>query len=366
MSLLIDFGATHIKYAVLRNDGSMSAPIEMASPQGERMSIKDIKKIFDTIINLTKPTAVYVSSQMHGFYIDGLDDYISWKCEDGPVSKLAVETGLRPKKGLPIFNITNPGRFMMLPDALLSKSNFCVHDTLFCGTGFYDVINKKTITHPSLEFKRVVSGAPEVAGWYGPGDIPVYTGFGDFQTAVAAVPLGSNDVIINLGTGSQVARLSKVFDPKMENRAYFDGRLLNCVTHIPSGRALEIFLNILGATFEDVQKLCVTDVETSTVVYDLGVFEAAHGFKGSGSIANLFTTTTRTNCIASLIRCYVEQYLKVLELFIPLENIWLTGGIPRKIPLIKMFLEKRLGKVIHTCENDTITGLANVVKGLVV
>ena len=46
-------------------------------------------------------------------------------------------------------------------------------------------------------------------------------------------------VSLNLGTGSQLAILDRALDDDaVERRPYFDGAMLQAITHIPAGRAL--------------------------------------------------------------------------------------------------------------------------------
>lgn len=357
MLLLIDFGATHIKYGT-----PFKFIGEMKAPEGATFPLTELRKSFESIMDGIgfKPDGIFLSTQMHGFYVENDENYTTWKCEEGDVFSIPRETGLFVKKGLPVFNVGHrKGKFRTLADALMTESENVIHDTVMCGTGFYDVLNKNT-KHDHLEFQRVVSGPPVVAGKWR--DIPVYTALGDFQTAIASVSPGPNDIIINLGTGSQIAKLSSQFNDQCENRCYFDDRFINCVTHIPSGRALDVFMKLFNIHFDEFDSICVDDIEMSNVIFDLCVFESAYGYTNGGSAKNIHEHTTRRNIISSLLRCYLNQYITISEKFKPFNKVWLVGGIPRRLPVIKKYLEKHIGVPFETCEHDTIHGLSRIIK----
>lgn len=358
MNLLLDFGATHIKYGT-----PFSFLGEIKSPEGKSFSLSNLKEKFEYILDIIdfKPKAIFISTQMHGFYLENDENYTTWKCEEGDVFTIPRETGLFTKKGLPVFNVRNrKGKFLTLSDALMTESENIIHDTVMCGTGFYDIINKNVIHNENLEFQTVVSGPPVIAGKWK--DIPMYTALGDFQTAIASVSPGPDDIIINLGTGSQVAKLSSHFNNESENRCYFDGRFVNCVTHIPSGRALDLFVNIFNIDFEEFTQLSLEDIETSNVMFDLSVFESAYGYIDGGSVKNINENTNRKNIIASLLRCYLNQYVSISKKFKPFRKVWLVGGIPRRIVIIKKYFEKFIGVPVEMCEHDTIHGLSRIIK----
>lgn len=358
MFLLIDIGATHIKYGV-----PFKFLGEITAPEGSSFSLSSIREKFESILDIIdfEPKSIFLSTQMHGFYLENDENYTSWKCEDGNIFEIPRETGLFPKKGLPIINISKRnGKFLTLGDALLTNDMNVIHDTIMCGTGFYDIIHNKIIDNYGLEFKKVVRGAPVIAGTWK--NIPIYTALGDFQTAIASVSPSPDDIVINLGTGSQIAKLSYHFNNECENRCYFDGRFVNCITHIPSGRAIDVFMKIFNIRFDDFSSISIEDIESSNVIFDLGIFESAYGYRNGGFVSNINEYTTRNNLISSLLRCYLNQYISISKKFRPFNKIFLTGGIQRKLGIIKPYFEKFIGVTVISCEHDTIIGLSKILK----
>ena len=67
----------------------------------------------------------------------------------------------------------------------------------------------------------------------------LYGGYGDLQTAFIGSKL-KKQLLINMGTGSQIILKNKIKYNIFEKRNYFNDTL-NCVTHIPSDRSLNLF-----------------------------------------------------------------------------------------------------------------------------
>lgn len=76
--------------------------------------------------------------------------------------------------------------------------------------------------------------------------IPCYTPVGDFQCALAGVQLSSNELSLNISTGSQVSRLTPTLQlGDYQTRPYFDGAFVNLYSHLPAGRSLNVLVRLL-------------------------------------------------------------------------------------------------------------------------
>ena len=82
-------------------------------------------------------------------------------------------------------------------------------------------------------------------------EVQVFGGYGDMQTALLGASIDDKAISINLGTGSQVAKIYA--DTDNLNHAFdfkpFFGKFLAALTHIPAGRSLEYLNKII---FKDV------------------------------------------------------------------------------------------------------------------
>ncbi len=81
--------------------------------------------------------------------------------------------------------------------------------------------------------------------------VPCYTPAGDFQCAVAGTLMDTEELSLNISTGSQVSRLTPELElGDYQTRPFFDGQFLNTITHIPGGRALDLLLRLLSELAE--------------------------------------------------------------------------------------------------------------------
>lgn len=173
---------------------------------------------------------------------------------------------------------------------------------------------------------------------------------GDTECVSRSMKLNEKEVLINLGTGSQI---------------FFHN---NIISFIPSGRALNVFykffLDLGKNIFDDMSNIELTDLYTSNLSFDLSVFEQALNFKDYGKIINITEKNfTYQNFIQSLLKSYLNQYVNLLKEY-DLKKIYLTGGIALKIKIIKKYLEKELSaevKYVSEEINSTHIGIANLI-----
>lgn len=392
--LFIDYGATHIKSCTYDNQEDKFSKLQKSKcpenlykqPRHE-ISIDKIAKITQGIINNASFDAVYICSQMHGFCLlsaDGqLSDYISWKDETGEVfshPEFNKKTGLTAHKGLPVFNIGSTAkrlgfkdyRVLTLPEAvlyLIGSFYNKTHATMACGLGVYDINNKEIIP----DFENILYGSPvfnkivydiDVAGIITKDkkEKPVYTPVGDMQCALYGVGLEQGQVSVNLGTGSQVSVLSNKVDDRVDNRIFFGDCFLNTKTHIPSGRAIECYVNFLESItpnkkfWKEVKEYTEEEILESDLKIGLSVFGSGAG----GLISNIGETNfTIDNLQKSVIRSYVEQYKKYIDLFSG-DEIILSGGVPQNCPVIKKLFQKVYNRNISmfvSSVDETVLGL---------
>jgi hypothetical protein len=350
MTLYLDLGATHIKVLY---DGNVEVFEYLTK---ENVDVEHFSKFVKNILKSYEFYELYVCSQMHGFHIEGTPEYISWMCEDIEPSDTLTNTGLFAYHGLPCFNskMYNGGRMCTLVDTFLDEIYHVSHETLECGTGFYDLKNRCQ-KETGFSLPMVVREGPVPCGRLGVAK--VYAPLGDLQAAVMGIDqdMVVGDIIINLGTGSQVIQIAKNFREDTENRPLFD-YILNCLTHIPSGRSLKFFKDLFD--LPEYSKLNLDEVINSCECVNLGYFKSAYDFNDYGAITCIHENTTKRSIACSVLRCYVEQYTKILtEKFSDRSRIFLTGGIAKNIPIIKHLFEHYLHESVSVEDNDTLKGL---------
>ena len=275
--LLIDFGASRIKSTCLNNyeinfetKGSISYEDKKFHPIFFYKSLKKhlayYKKNFNLVFN-----KIHVCSEMHGFFLsDGgkknITSYYTWRYSTKKKVKindqkyldslLFKKTGLKLKSGLPILNFLSEQKKTKLNYLCGVAESLCIfggkyngnmHDTYSQSTGFYDL--KNNFFFKNFFKNKICSNLKTNLGYilFENKKIYVFGGYGDLQCATLGSNIKNNSLLLNLGTGSQI--ISKI-KPKIKNtdiekRIFFNNSILYCVTHIPSGRMLNYFSNII-------------------------------------------------------------------------------------------------------------------------
>lgn len=432
--LSLDFGATRVKWTLnsmndnlLLQSGSFSNPY-LKSNENVEISINSIIKLTKSlIVNLLKKSKVekiLISSQMHGFALMDsnscyLTEYISWfdqrflKNDKITLEKFIkyhsdtfyTNTGMTVKSSLPYFNSiplikkinNNYVKLVSLPEILLhglGVKNPKVHTTLIAGSGFYNLKENccsKTLLdiHYKLAGKKVIfnehtddftSFETKISGKI----INISIGYGDHQCSVLGANNTMHSISINMGTGSQVSKIISPEDIEFSNsiqfRPYFDNKVLKCITHIPSGRALNNYLNILECNkaskniWDDIKTLNISDLLNSSLTFNLAIFADAYNYQHTSSqISGIKENNfTYRNYISSLIKSYLNQYLDIIDLVEKKSKnkstkIILSGGLAKQVSVSKKYFETlQIKKVLESkstyIEDEAILGLKKIIK----
>ncbi|HEY1603562.1 MAG TPA: FGGY family carbohydrate kinase, partial [Pirellulales bacterium] len=95
---------------------------------------------------------------------------------------------------------------------------------------------------PVVDAHRAAIGRVHVGG----AQVPCFPAVGDHQCALLGVGLEVDELSINVSTGSQVSRLAQQSRPgPYQERHYFDGCLVQTITHLPAGRSLDALVALL-------------------------------------------------------------------------------------------------------------------------
>lgn len=309
--LLIDFGASRIKSILFNSsNNSFIRPIEFSSffLSNNTLKLNEVKNFIDKIISCYDDIDKIVTcSTLGGYYVD--DVYYSWKNNNKP------ELPQNPK---------------CLVGGLF-KSKIHSHHAKSIGCSDFDDKIK-------------------VIGKYK--GIPVLSSLGDTECAINSIKLLQNELILNLGTGSQVVTFYKRY------------------SFIPSGRMFLMFKNFFESLnkdfFNDLNKITVNEIVDSSLKCNLNVFEQSYKFNNGGSIQGILETNfTYENLLASILKSYINQYVEYIDLHNPIK-VYLIGGISKKLPIIKNYLEVLYPNINFMLNNtsyiDTHLGLANYIK----
>jgi xylulokinase len=151
-----------------------------------------------------------------------------------------------------------------LSSQLVTKYPYIAHETDFASSGMLNLETKKILSDFNELFKAQIE-FPEVTDQYlylgesKTKESKFFVGVGDQQASLYGSELSSNTVVVNIGTGGQVAALQPSVGAytNAQVRPYFDGKMIKTLTHLPAGRALTAYAEGL-----DFEKLGTLDYES--------------------------------------------------------------------------------------------------------
>ena len=251
--------------------------------------------------------------------------------------------------------LKNNAEILFIPQIIcnnLGKSYRCVHPTLGQSSGLYlknKDINKILKTDIKLP-KPTQNDFPLLGEICVNGKIlPVWGGYGDLQAALYGIK--KNTWNINLGTGSQLVYSSEELDG-FEERA-FDNQNIQCISHLPAGRSLNLFADLLrnirdekDNSFWNKVKLLTFDkkiLNNNNMKADLNFFEQNRNFKGGGSLIGLNEKNFNINdmllsVIISMTKNFIDKILDSKKKNLQ-SSIYIYGDLINKIPIMKDIIQ---------------------------
>jgi hypothetical protein len=283
--LLIDFGASFIKSIIYnKNTDTYSNPHNIISPFQTQNEItkQELLLILQELIP-NGIDGILICSILGGYY-DG-DIYYSWK-----------------KKHL--------------------TKNYCLISGLFSNIDTFHIHNHHRETTHSGPYENKL----KILGYIN--NTPLYSALADTLCVIESLVIGENDVIINIGTGSQVITQKSIH------------------SFIPAGRAFltfnEFFKSLKLDMFDLLKTITIEDVKNSNLIIDLNTFPQSTKYYKDTQGGHILGITEGNfniiNLLGSILKSFVEQYKEHI-LNSNCTNITLTGGIPRKLPIIKQLFE---------------------------
>jgi len=422
--LLIDYGASRIKSVLY--DSINDLPIASFESEGSFVKYGNYNKIpgsffskslilhldyySNEVFNLKEDyeLEIYICSEMHGFSLLEQDNlkstyYYSWRFKNNSTD-LALEilsdrgfhnkTSMILRPGLPVVNILakslnneikDGSTFLTLPQLIcyeLGEHYNLGCKTLLHSSGFYtDLGNKEDsfgITGIDLPiyFPSVLDDYKNPLGFikYNNKRYNLYFGFGDLQAAFLGSSLNETEILINIGTGSQIiSNFKNKSTFGLEERPFFEDEKLKCVTHIPAGRFLNSWckfydrLNSKNNFWKELSLLKYEDFEASgiDIKFDLYLDSESEYFEAIRHLTLNNSTITSKVLLSSLIKSFCNQYLSYLNGSIDKSSkIILGGGIPSKIPIIANIIEMNIDREVNVKKDQhdlTLIGLRDFI-----
>lgn len=438
--IAVDCGASFIKSAYFRDDEEKPEDVrtyvandvgdkDLLDEQDDRLPLqlrRTVTIIRQVLLNYSdcgETLQLGISNEMHGFVVtdeDGIPitDYISWQKEyshelynedlswgdyyaDILLEQDIIHTGMPLKPGLPSTNLPYVLEqnkrlcsdiavyFYTLGDFIirwLSGQQIYTHPTNAAATGLYDLTlnnwNQDIIARLGLEeihFPVISENESITFGWKDR-TICVKPAIGDQQAALYGARLCEKyQLSINMGTGGQVGRLADTlsFSEKYQIRPYFNGMYLMTVPHIPSGRALNVYIRFIQHIAQAFADCPVTDeqiwqwifeemecekTEQELMDIDLGFFANAISKKEKGSIAEIGENALRVgNLFQSIFHqmaSNIHECEQRIENGYRIDEILFSGGVVRKNAILRERIQTYYPQAaVRIAVNETLIGI---------
>lgn len=416
-SILLDIGGTYIKSAVIEFGQSHPENILLFEtpsfiPSESEYCTIPTEALLNTIEQaieaqrLYKPqvSRIYTSGQMGGYLLESEQGFeiISWQDTRSTLpinndsraeldkwitlSNSFKETGSEIRPGLPFYAlaILKSQDSMKLPlqpfrsiisfvtSYLIDFQSTDMHVTDAAASGLFSLKennwSKKltSMTGDFLTFPDVHMTVKKI-GVSSKFNLDVFTGVGDQQASLLGAGLQPGNIVVNIGTGGQVAGLHEGVAEagKFQIRPYFFGQNIRTITHLPSGRALKAFVQYcfggsftsehfeaferIGKSFPDAPEIDLADYERSLRKITEEGLE-----KNCELISSMF--------FQSLIKVYSRS---LDQLRLPGELLF-AGGVGQKVLLISEELSRITRREFHISDTNetTLEGLGILANAL--
>lgn len=428
-TIAIDCGASFIKGALISDKGDIVAQVQkqaLAVSENEEILVPVrihklfvlVKEMIEALASGNDEVKLCISNEMHGFilaYEDGrpYTDYISWQEEFGAVKgenleKSAVElldqdefkeeiqkSGMPLRAGLPSCNLRflkdkgclkDKLYFYTLGDYLIrcfaDVSPIC-HPSNAAATGLYHLGNNKWngrliefVCGQDIEFPEV--GLQEIKINRSGIIYHVYPAVGDQQAALLGAGLmDDQEISFNLGTGAQVSRLidTPQFGDGYQIRPYFGGKYIKTIPHLPSGRALNVYIRFIEDIFNQFHMQLDKDkiwevlldsakVGKSGLICDMSFFENPITDHITGSIHNIGEfDLSLANLMNGILKQMANNFIWAADKIQPdkdrVKKVLFSGGIGKKVGMIREQIAAHYSNdvIMQVAENETLIGL---------
>lgn len=445
--IAIDIGSTYIKSSLLdphsgeilaRTRASVAQRIQQSSSLRFEVDMADMLEAVRGILSgymtsRSDVAGIVFSTQMHGFVYSEPDEpqdkYISWqdaRClETDPQSgecvldmlkrRISVEemrpTGVYLKPALGMCNlyalirerggcVQRGAKLYTLGSYLIEKltgNNVC-HMTNAAPIGLADIEHGcwyrpliEKLGFENIELPRLTTKM-EVCGWYcAHGQrVAVYPDVGDVQASIYGSGAVEGDVTVNMATAGQVVMLHRTAsigcgDPRYyEIRPYFDGLYCHTISRMPSGRNMEVLVELVRDIGKRVYGQALTTAEVWQRLDGCGAAEDAQGLTvdtsfyemperlADGAIchvnrANLTLENLFSAAYADLGSVYAH-YIRLMEEAVGQKaaRMVFCGGAVRKNPMIQRTLVRAVGLcgALSASEDEVHEGMMKLVRGI--
>lgn len=312
---LLDVGGTDIKSCISNIDGSHLQDIYRSKTPGNIQKDKNLyeinpiallREVENHVISIqstkSKIKGLMISGQMGSWIVSDtknrpITNLISWQDNRAAlaitnfnkniIERLGAEwlqkSGNEVRPGLPLLGLESIKKNLpfdrnlrlhtlisWVSSQLSEDYAYISHITDSASTGMVD-LNSKTWSMDALNFLDFDIELPEIdvqlkaIGYSSALSCPIYAPVGDQQASLYGAELGTENTVVNIGTGGQVAAIanSDRLTP-LQTRPYFNGKTIETRTHLPAGRLISKCVSTLFPK-EDSTKAFARFIQQSEV-----------------------------------------------------------------------------------------------------
>lgn len=255
------------------------------------------------------------------------------------------ENGIKPRNAISYCTVSD---YFVMKICELKRPILHLSDA--ASLGCYELENNKF----NYNYTAMVTEDYRIAGQYG--KIPVSIAIGDNQASVFSTLADDDDVLVNIGTGSQISVISdKIADSaQIETRPYFEGKYLLVGAALCGGRAYSLLKNFYSEIFGYVKRL--DDNQVYEIMNDMlknssdGLFKVDTRFAGTrfdtnvrGGISGITTENFTPSVLTYSVLCGIANELLDMYKKMNVSKSGIVGsgnGIRKNKALVKIFEEK--------------------------
>lgn len=389
-TLGIDIGTTKIAAVTVDLDtgdvqpcGSVATPTLPPSFEGEH--VQDANAIISIVQRMIDESmgddvcAIGLSGQMHGIvYLDDRGQAVSplytWQDTRGAAYASALGVSVGYGHATHAYNVehglvpTQAVGYATIADAVCAAlcgiSSPVLHASNAASLGCFDIDKNRFASALKERYPYEVESAYRIAGSYR--GVPVAIGIGDNQASVIGSGCRTGEMLINVGTGSQVSLLSNTRTPGqgIEVRPGFDGQYLLVGAALCGGRAYAMLHNFFCDVVEMALGKRPDDLYEAMAAYQHSATDASLRFDNAfcgtrqnpaqrGSIQGIGTDnfTPREFCLGILEGIVCELADMAFAIGAPVSALVGAGNALRKNPLLQQLCEKRFGLPLRMPEH---------------
>jgi xylulokinase len=194
--------------------------------------------------------------------------------------------------------------------------------------------------------------------------IPLYVGVGDQQASLLGAGIDDSILVVNIGTGGQVASLGRRKSEQLQERPFFNSKYITTKTHLPAGRLLSKIIEVLSIHFGYIttyEELALWEINGDDVVSSnklkvenceetlLHLVDAGYEINEAVSLL-----------LRSLARIYVS-YIAMLRTEAHTKIVF-AGGVGQKFTNLQALIssESKLDYEVSETQETTLAGLAKL------